>query len=226
MNCHSFYMNVGRILRARRRVEGLTLTKLAKKVNKSAAVLSKYENGEIAIALDVLADLCSVLHVDLCTLLSHAAENACNTRVHNHHERGWLYWYDHSERSLYASVLEYNAKTNQAILFRDVRDVNNFYDCGNIYHGYIFISDQNIDCVVQNTAPPREYIKIGISTLSKVREFRTGLLISINEKYQSIAIKCLFSKTMIQDKVFLKEKLQISKMEMRSVKATNFFGVW
>ena len=97
---------------------------------------------------------------------------------------------------------------------------------GYIYHGNIFISDHNIDCVVQNTAPPREYIKIGIPTLSTEREFKTGLIVSINENYQNVVIKCLCSKTLMQDKAFLTERLQISKTEMKSIRDTNFFGVW
>lgn len=43
MDRHSFYVNVGSILRVRRKAEGLTLDALAKKINKSTATLSKYE---------------------------------------------------------------------------------------------------------------------------------------------------------------------------------------
>lgn len=226
MDRHSFYVNVGSILRVRRKAEGLTLDALAKKINKSTATLSKYEKGEIAIAMDVLADLCSVLNVDLCMLLSHAEDKSRSSGTNRCLERRWIYWYKHSERNLHTAVLEYNTKTRNAVLFRNVRDVNNFYDCGYIYHGNIFISDHNIDCVVQNTAPPREYIKIGIPTLSTEREFKTGLIVSINENYQNVAIKCLCSKTLMQDKAFLTERLQISMTEMKSIRDTNFFGVW
>ena len=218
MDRHSFYVNVGSILRVRRKAEGLTLDALAKKINKSTATLSKYEKGEIAIAMDVLADLCM--------LLSHAEDKSRSSGTNRCLERRWIYWYKHSERNLHTAVLEYNTKTRNAVLFRNVRDVNNFYDCGYIYHGNIFISDHNIDCVVQNTAPPREYIKIGIPTLSTEREFKTGLIVSINENYQNVAIKCLCSKTLMQDKAFLTERLQISKTEMKSIRDTNFFGVW
>ena len=218
MDRHSFYVNVGSILRVRRKAEGLTLDALAKKINKSTATLSKYEKGEIAIAMDVLADLCM--------LLSHAEDKSRSSGTNRCLERRWIYWYKHSERNLHTAVLEYNTKTRNAVLFRNVRDVINFYDCGYIYHGDIFISDHNIDCVVQNTAPPREYIKIGIPTLSTEREFKTGLIVSINENYQNVAIKCLCSKTLMQDKTFLTERLQISKTEMKSIRDTNFFGVW
>ena len=37
MDRHSFYVNVGSILRVRRKAEGLTLDALAKKINKSTA---------------------------------------------------------------------------------------------------------------------------------------------------------------------------------------------
>lgn len=137
MDRHSFYVNVGSILRVRRKAEGLTLDALAKKINKSTATLSKYEKGEIAIAMDVLADLCSVLNVDLCMLLSHAEDKSRSSGTNRCLERRWIYWYKHSERNLHTAVLEYNTKTRNAVLFRNVRDVNNFYDCGYMYHGVI-----------------------------------------------------------------------------------------
>ena len=53
---HSFYETLGLKLRTYRKAKQLTLSDLAKVLNKSLATVGKYEKGEISIDLEVLRD--------------------------------------------------------------------------------------------------------------------------------------------------------------------------
>ena len=63
-------MNVGQKIKEIRREKGLTQRDLAKEINKSESTLKKYENGEVAITVDVLLDVAEVLNVNPTKLLS------------------------------------------------------------------------------------------------------------------------------------------------------------
>lgn len=65
----SFYKTLGQKLKAGRKMKGITLTELAEAVHRSPASLSKYENGEVNIAIDSLVEICTALNMDISELL-------------------------------------------------------------------------------------------------------------------------------------------------------------
>ena len=62
-------MDVGQKIKEIRRMSGMNQKKLADEINKSTSTLKKYENGEVAITVDVLMDIAEVLEVNPCVLL-------------------------------------------------------------------------------------------------------------------------------------------------------------
>lgn len=69
MDSNNLYVDLGKKIRARRKVKHMTLNEMASALNKSVATISKYESGDIAIGVDVLIDICRVLNIDITTLL-------------------------------------------------------------------------------------------------------------------------------------------------------------
>lgn len=63
-------MTVGQKIKEIRKSRGLNQKQLAAEINKSESSLKKYENGQIAITVDVLLDVAEVLNVNPSTLLN------------------------------------------------------------------------------------------------------------------------------------------------------------
>ena len=59
----SFYRTLGQKIKACRKAKGITLTELADTIHRSPASLSKYESGNVNIALDALVEICTALNV-------------------------------------------------------------------------------------------------------------------------------------------------------------------
>ena len=57
--------HVGGRIRTFRKQQGMTLQKLADKIHKSRASLSKYENGEITLDIETLYEISEALGVEL-----------------------------------------------------------------------------------------------------------------------------------------------------------------
>ena len=66
---NSFYETLGLKLRACRKAKNVTLAELAENLNKSLSTVSKYEKGEIAIDVEVLADYCAYLDLDMADIV-------------------------------------------------------------------------------------------------------------------------------------------------------------
>lgn len=62
-------MEVGQKIKEIRKLSGMNQQQLANEINKSSSTLKKYENGEVAITVDVLMDIAEVLEVNPCVLL-------------------------------------------------------------------------------------------------------------------------------------------------------------
>ena len=71
---HSFYETLGLKLRTYRKAKQLTLSDLAKVLNKSLATVGKYEKGEISIDLEVLIDWCRYFEIDIASILPGTVE--------------------------------------------------------------------------------------------------------------------------------------------------------
>lgn len=224
MNKSVFYLRIGSILRARRSAEHLTLDAISSKIHKGITTISKYETGTAAIPLDVLADYCGVLHIDMGMILKHVGK-LCGLTPDCDLEHLWLYWYDGARRKLCAGVIEYSRQTSSAILFRNIHDQNNLYDCQSLYYGRTYGTDHSFTCALRNTAQPHELFTVSIPTLSAEPSFKIGLAVTHNSDYKNIAFKCLCSKTKLRGASQLIEKVLITKEEYRLIRDTNTFEV-
>ena len=222
-----FYRDLGKKLRAYRRQRDLTMGPVAKRLNKSVATVSKYENGDIEIGLDVLYDYCSLLNVDVTLLLTPSGGEGLvkgNERYTSSFiDFLWLYWYKHVEKKIHISAVQCDNASMKATFLHDVRSYKNIYDCDFIYHGEVTYSDHNIDFHFKNIGAPYDMISMRLPTLVKQREYRIGMILSTDFAYRSVAIKCLTSKKPILNQDFLIEKLKISPGEIKKIREVNFF---
>ena len=77
----SFYHDLGDKLKACRRAKKLTLQQIADVLGKSTSTVSKYENGEISIDLELLIQWCRFLNLDINTVLPSTAPSSAQQEL-------------------------------------------------------------------------------------------------------------------------------------------------
>lgn len=221
-----FYRDLGLKLKAYRRQRKMTIEMVSGRLNKSTATISKYENGEIAIGLDVLYDYCMLLNVDMSMLLpsSVAADHRDGERYSNDFiDFLWVYWYRYNEKKLFIGAIECDNHTMQSTFFHGIHDYRDIHDCDFIYCGVTTYSDHNVDFFFHNIGVPHDSIALRLPNLVKQKDYRIGMMLSTDFSYRNIAIKCLTCKKPIMNQDFLLEKLKISTREIKYLRETNFF---
>lgn len=78
MDTNELYFFIGKTIRTIRKARHITLSDMARELNKSVSTLSKYENGQLFMGIEELLDICRLLSIDVRTLLpgTEAEENA------------------------------------------------------------------------------------------------------------------------------------------------------
>lgn len=225
-----FYKELGQRLKACRKMRGIPLKRVAKNLERSIATISKYENGEIIISLDVLLDYCRCLQIELATILppsQNCKDKEQERYTHLFIDQLWLYWYKKTTDSIHISSIQCDNNAMRAELYFDVKDVKNRQDCLYLYQGEVVYSDHSISFFVQNTIAPYDTITLNLPTMYKESEYhyRIGLSTGITFNYQNVGVKILASSELISDRAFLLEKLTVSQEEIRTLKKRNYFYI-
>ena len=101
--------HVGMRIKKIRKKKGLTIEDLGKRINKSKATISKYENGSVAIDLDTLADIAAALDVNLMTLvdfkLSDQPDTISREEIYFNRSKMYMYYFDGRTEQLVRALL-------------------------------------------------------------------------------------------------------------------------
>ncbi|MGN1166262.1 MAG: helix-turn-helix domain-containing protein [Lachnospiraceae bacterium] len=229
MSVNEFYITLGQKLRAKRHAKHITLNDMAKILNKSVATVSKYENGEIFISIDVLIDICKTLNIDIASLLPDTYSNENQNDIARYQkyfsERLFIYWFNGEKNKIQTAVLENRNMSFCSTMYYDVPDINNYYESNYVYEGKITYSDTSTVFVFNCIDPPFDTLTIRLPALNKHNKVKVGLLSTISYYYQSIAMKVVASETPLQENEELMNSLLISPEELKNIKRTNFFLV-
>ena len=144
----SFYKTLGQKLKASRKAKGITLTELAEAVHRSPASLSKYENGEVNIAIDALVEICTALNVDISELLPATYVDLKNADILKYEkhliERLYIYWYNGEEKKVKKAMIENSHPSMKSKIYFVTDAENSEYQSDFIYHGTVSYSDTSI----------------------------------------------------------------------------------
>lgn len=227
MDSDSFYITLGQKLRARRRAKHITLNELAKKLNKSASTISKYEKGEILISIDVLVDICRILNIEIASLLPDTCVTEHPHEVARYQKAFpdllYLYWFNGEKGRLQKAVLENHNLSFTSTMYYDVADVADHYEANFIYEGKLTYTDSCIVFVLVCAEPPFDTLTIRLPALNRSGGSRVGLLSTISYFYQSIAMKVIASETPLTEDESLISSLRLTPEELKNIKRTNFF---
>lgn len=226
---NTFYEELGSKLRAFRKIKNMTLKDLAKELNKSASTISKYENGEIAISIDLLVDICQTLNIDIASLLpcTFTDKSSVPTAKYKNYftDHLFIYWYNKELGKVKEATIENASTSNTSFLYFGSEDEKEYRKSDYIYTGTMTYSDTSTVFLYTNVLPPFDNIFIRLSSLIQKNSPRIGIMSCITSYYQGVTVKILASTTRVPNPESLKEQLIYTPEQIKNLKRTNFFIV-
>lgn len=234
---NSISLHIGKKIKLFRKIKSMTLEDLSRKINKSIATLSKYENGSIYIDIETLFDIADALDCNINQLTDYINPNKSLKKVIPHKSIFgsknvlYMYLYKGNHKIIQKSVihLNYNVSTNiyEVTLYMDVNSFEDFHNCEHLYFGVFKPFDTLSYFQFENQANDIEQLSINvINPLSNSYEMY-GLLSGISGfPFLPSAGKVLLSKEILTytNDEFI-EKLTFKKEEIRYVKKFNMIAV-
>ena len=209
----SFYKTLGQKLKAGRKMKGITLTELAEAVHRSPASLSKYENGEVNIAIDSLVEICTALNMDISELLPATYVDLI--------DRLYIYWYNGEEKRVKNAMIENSHPSMKSKIYFVTDAENSEYQSDFIYHGTVSYSDTSITFYYTNEAPPFDKVFIRMPLLFQKGRRQTGIMSCISLYYQGITLKILISHEPLTVTDEIRNELLMTPEEIKELKRTN-----
>ena len=158
----SFYRTLGQKIKACRKAKGITLTELADTIHRSPASLSKYESGNVNIALDALVEICTALNVDIAEFLPATYSDPDNVDILKYKEHFvdqlYIYWYSGDAKKVKSALIENSHPSMKSLLYFDTDTKHMEYQSNFIYHGEVTYSDTCIMFYYTNEEPPFDKI--------------------------------------------------------------------
>ena len=231
----------GNKIRNYRKMKQLTLQQLADRIHKSRATVSKYENGEIALDLPTLYDICGALEVRMEQLCDYHQENNEEENLDMVGYRGkspffkadrlFFYFYDGRYHRLKEAVIDIHKHTlledgcYEASMF--IQSSTPTGRSSEIYYtGKVLYSDMLIRFSFVNKYNKLEQDLLYIFNPLELRTTTEGLLCGISSvDLMPCAFKCIVSLAASDDYEHLQEALMITPKELRRWKNLNMFTV-
>lgn len=221
----SFYKTLGQKLKASRKAKGITLTQLAEAVHRSPASLSKYENGEVNIAIDSLVEICTALNVDIAELLPATYVDLKNADIlkYERHliDRLYIYWYNGELKKVKSAMIENSHPSMKSKLYFTTDAEDSEYQSDFIYHGTVSYSDTSITFYYTNEAPPFDKVFIRMPLLFQKGRRQTGIMSCISLFYQGVTVKILVSHEPLTITDEIRNELLMTPEEIKELKRTN-----
>ena len=218
----SFYKTLGQKLKASRKAKGITLTELAEAVHRSPASLSKYENGEVNIAIDALVEICTALNVDISELLPATYVDLKNADILKYEkhliERLYIYWYNGEEKRVKNAMIENSHPSMNSKIYFVTAAENSEYQSDFIYHGTVSYSDTSITFYYTNEAPPFDKVFIRMPLLFQTGRRQLGIMSCISLYYQGITLTILVSHAPLTVTDELPNELLMTPEELKELK--------
>lgn len=227
---------IGKKIKSFRKSKGMTVQQLADLVHKSKSTVSKYENGDIAIEIEMLYEIAAVLDIHVEQLLyiplnnDIVISNSIPSAFFQHSSRFYSYFYDGRNKRLVKCVMDIISRKDtsryKTMLYMNVKNDNYYQDCENTYCGYIEHHDVLTSIILKNQATPLEQITINILASFLDSDKKWGLMSGVSFRpFMPIALKMLFSKKLLVENQDLVNELKINKEDIRIMKMYNMMSI-
>ncbi len=222
---------IGQKVRLYRRIKGLTAEELASALHKTKSTVSKYENGEIVMDIEVLTEIAKILGIEVVQLFDFSVTEKRTAALPNgilSGEEIFLYSYDGRSSKVTSSLIRTNAAEDSvtAVMYLDVPSFDKPEDCRALYYGTVEFHDILTRYSLINQSNALEAVSICAMNTMENRATTYGLMLGISTyPLYPVVIKCLFSASPLPVNEDLKERLMISREDVKLSRAMNMFCV-
>lgn len=222
---------IGQKVRLYRRIKGMTAEELAASLHKTKSTVSKYENGEIVMDIEVLTEIARILEVEVAQLFDFSVTERRSAALPTgilSGEEIYLYSYDGRSSKVTSSLIRTNAAGDAvtAVMYLDVPSFDKPEDCRALYYGTVEFHDILTRYSLINQSNALEAVSICAMNTMENRATTYGLMLGISTyPLYPVVIKCLFSARPLPVNEELKERLMISREDVKLSRAMNMFCV-
>ncbi len=223
----AFTEMVGNNIRVYRRANRLTLEDLSRQVHKSKATVGKYEQGTIAIDMDTLNDVATVLKVPPSLLLSEPKQPADTVKepvsagLHS-----YLYLYDGRAGRILKSLLVTSAGSDDTALFYDLQSFDEPQRCRALYCGTCQTHDFVTNYLLDSRTNKIEHLNLCLMRSLDRPTYSTGLISGISSRmFLPASAKCILSQEPLAENEELRDSLLLRKEDLKLTKHYNMFMV-
>lgn len=150
MEFQDFYCALGANIRSFRKLQNLTQTDLAKRLNKSLACVSKYEKGAVSIDALTVYEIADALSISPQMLLpdeEHFTSNCLLTEMLPailKQRFVYVYLYIGERKEIVLCCLEIQHENAHVVLYVDLKDKDDYKSCSYIMTGEISCCETNV----------------------------------------------------------------------------------
>lgn len=232
-------IHVGTRIRMYRKSRKLTLQQLADAIHKSRSSVSKYENGEISLDIETLAEIAEVLHVSINQLTDfrpQVPKPTFNRALQGgmspffQARRLYFYFYDGRYQRLKDGIIDIRESQTEEGTYEAALSVSSVTPAGRsseiYYTGKVIYSDMLIRFSFVNQCNALEEDLLYIFNPLEMRDSTDGLLCGISSAdLMPCAFKCLVTLNPKEHTEDLKKQLLITKKELQRWQKLNMLIV-
>mgnify|MGYP000966066914 CR=1 FL=1 len=224
--------HIGKRIRLYRKSSNISIDEFCSMINKSKSTISKYENGEISIDVETLFEIAKALEVSVYQLIDCKVDDKESNETpvkgfFSNIKYMYMYYMSGAPIKLVKCVLEFNTLAdgeNKVIMYTNVKDMDDFYDCRQLYFGDVHYSDSYVNMFMMNQVNNSEQILLTVPNPMAKMEETYGLLSGISERYRMpISTRALLSHSCQYSEATLTEKLTLNKDDMKEIRKFNVF---
>lgn len=225
--------HIGKRIRYYRKAKNLTISQLAELICKSKSSISKYENAEVAMDIETLYSIATALDITLAHLTDYAPPASILEPNHLDgffHNANVFYMYNmYYSQTIFQSVLIIKTGTDTptgADCYFDVKNLDDHYNCGCLYHGRLTASYTHVNFHLSNEINPADEMFLCFNNLFYSTGTTTGIACCISEHLITpCSVKTILSKTPIRSRDKLKELFQLTNNEQKYLRSSNMLIV-
>lgn len=226
--------HIGSRIRAYRKNKQLTQAEFAHLIHKSKSAVSKYECGEVSVDMDTLYEISEVLDINIHQLLDFPVKKETSfpglQGYFSKANRFYVYYLNKNSSRIVRGILEINQVEEcrySTVLFADLEQFENPYNCCHLYFGDIHYADSYINMVMNNQANPAERIFLIIANPYNMNANLTvGIISGISSRYLvPISLKAILSKTKLEETEELRNALRLNREDYERMRKTYCFSV-
>ena len=227
----------GEMIRKLRNANHMSLDELAKRIHKSKSSMSKYEQGDVKLDLQILDEIACALNVSLHALLPASESDrflprdisirlfsSVNSYVEDTDTKAsvYLYFYGGAINDVRTSLIELNRLNGETLMYCDPYQKKDSIGCSFFYRGKTEYFDSKYRITLHNHYDENDVFYIQCADAMAGSDTLMGLLSHFAAgQFNSFSTKCLLSKTELPVDDELRAALRFSKEELQDIKKRN-----